>query len=88
MSGHRPFSELLKDLSSERLKAIEEESAPLNAEFLEENPVAHLGVSQDLIPTDYLDIKVDIIHPLKPTKSVRHRFEILFTLKPLLYLRC
>ena len=38
MSGHRPFSELLKDFSPEQLQAVEEESARLNAEFLEANP--------------------------------------------------
>ena len=38
MSGHHPFSELLKGFSPERLQAIKEESARLNAEILAANP--------------------------------------------------
>ena len=53
MSGHRPFSELLKDFSPDRLKRIEEESARLNAELLAANP--------KLADPEYVQERADLI---------------------------
>ena len=38
MSGHRPFSELSRDFSADRLLGINAESERLNAEILAANP--------------------------------------------------
>ena len=53
MSGHRPFSELLRNFSQGRLQGIGEESARLNAELLAANP--------ELADNEYAKARADAI---------------------------
>ena len=59
-----------------------QKSEPSNTEFLEENLVPHLGILQNLVPTNDLDLEVNISQPLEPAQAIGHRLEIFFALKP------
>ncbi len=54
----------------------------LYTKLLEEDLAPHLRILENLVPTDHLDIQVDILHPLEPAQTIRHGLEVLFPLKP------
>ena len=52
---------------------------------MKEDLIAHLGVLQNLVPTYYLDVQIDVPAPLKPSQPIRHDLEVLLLLKPCLH---
>lgn len=53
-----------------------------DAELMKENAVSQFGLSQDLVPRQHLDIKIDVLDPLKPAEFVRHDLEVLLAQQP------
>ena len=54
----------------------------LYSKLLEEDLIAHLCVLQNLVPTEHLNVEVNVAHPLKPAQTVRHGREVLLPFQP------